>query len=433
MLYLCMSIAGSIPVILCFLLWVFQRQSYNYQLGKRLLLIGMFFYLVPFQVVKFLFPDEVVSTLSFPINVNVKPDLHKIVQVKSILSPGESLWIPKWIFTIVAVWLCCIIVFSVYQIVKYRIDMKKLLAHSEKVLVDMNGNSIELLINQHIHSPYTVGFIKQSIIVPDGSWKHPCFHMVYRHEEQHWKNHDSLMKLICIIIICIHFVNPIAILLLFLYSVTAEYVCDGTALEGYSDVEKKEYARLLVEASTENEPLSMVWRNNLSCSAKLMRRRINYIMKRNGMAKKGFWAFVTVVAVFVSSSTILAYEPFKSSNKDADEVVSSNDLLEFSSENNEFSIFSGSGGESNVSFGDSDIVFVYEDGTQVSVNSASTDENSYALCIHNLQSGYVHAHKANSSGGCTVTIYNAKQCTKCGYLEIGSVYNVITYAVCPHN
>ncbi|MDD7728243.1 MAG: hypothetical protein PUK34_01265, partial [Clostridia bacterium] len=85
MLYLCMSIAGSIPVILCFLLWLFQRQSYNYQLGKRLLLIGMFFYLVPFQVVKFLFPDEVVAKLSMPlsaVNANVQQNFDRVVEVK---------------------------------------------------------------------------------------------------------------------------------------------------------------------------------------------------------------------------------------------------------------------------------------------------------------------------------------------------------------
>ena len=424
MLYLCMSIAGSIPVILCFLLWVFQRQSYNYQLGKRLLLIGMIFYLVPFQVVKYILPEWTVPVLKVSMNMNVQQDFNRLVEIKSIASPGESVWIPKWVFAILAVWFCCIMIFSVYQIVKYRIDMKKLLAQSENVTFDVNGSAVELMVNPHIHSPYTLGFIKQSIIVPDGSWEHPCFKMVYKHEEQHRKNHDSLMKLICIVIICFHFINPVAILLLFLYSVTAEYVCDGKALEGHTNDEKKEYAKLLIEASTENEPLSMVWRNHLSCFGKLMRRRIDYMMKKKGMVRKGIATVVTVVTVLASASTILAYEPFVSGNDEAIEVADLGEFGEFTVESSSYKA-----NEFDYDFSVSDNIFVYEDGTQVPIFNESGE---YAICNHTMVSGYYNVHSSNSTGGCTVYVYNAKKCSKCGYLEVGSLYATYTFTVCPH-
>ena len=424
MLYLCMSIAGSIPVILCFLLWLFQRQSYNYQLGKRLLLIGMLFYLVPFQVVKHILPEWTIPILKKSSNMYAQHDFNKLVEIKSFMSPGESVWIPKWFFVILAVWLCCIIAFSVYQIVKYRFDMKRLLAQSEKVAVDIDGNTIELLTNQYIHSPYTVGFLKQSIIVPNGSWEHPCFKMIYRHEEQHRKSHDSLMKLICIIIICIHFVNPVAILLLFLYSLTAEYVCDGKALEEHTEEEKKEYARLLVEASTENEPLSMVWRNNLSCSGKLMRRRINYMMEKKGMFRKGIAVVVTAVTVFASTSTILAYEPFKSVKEGTIEEISYGDFGSFSGMESNIELDT-----SECDFSVSDSIFLCKDGTPLTITNEASPK---ALCNHIMVDGYYNVHKSNSTGGCTVTVYNAKQCSRCGYLELGSIYVINTYPVCPH-
>ncbi|MDY5664906.1 MAG: hypothetical protein SPF46_10655, partial [Blautia sp.] len=87
--------------------------------------------------------------------MNVQQDFNKLVEIKSFMSSGESIWVTKWFFAILAAWLCCIIFFSVYQIVKYRIDMKKLLAQSEKVTIDIDGKAVELLVNQHIHSPYT--------------------------------------------------------------------------------------------------------------------------------------------------------------------------------------------------------------------------------------------------------------------------------------
>ena len=57
-LLVCMSIAGSIPVVICLLLYIIQREDYNYILGRRLLLTGVFFYLVPVQLVKYLLPKD---------------------------------------------------------------------------------------------------------------------------------------------------------------------------------------------------------------------------------------------------------------------------------------------------------------------------------------------------------------------------------------
>ncbi|MGN8630703.1 M56 family metallopeptidase [Blautia sp. HCP3S3_G3] len=421
MLCICMTVAGSIPVVVCLVLWLIQRQSYNYYLGKNLLLIGMFFYLVPFQMVKYLLPQRIVSVLSVPIDINVEQNFNKVVAVKSLLSPGDSIWVPKWVSILLLVWLLCIIIFSVYQIIKYRIDIRKLMAQSEQRFLDVNGETVEVWLNKNIHTPYTVGFIKRSIIVPQESLNHPCFDMFYKHEEQHKRNFDSLMKLICIVIICIHWINPIAILLLFLYGMTAEYICDAKALDGYTYEEKKKYAKLLIELSTEDEPLSMVWRNNLSGAEQLIKRRITYMMKKNkmGLLRRGIAIAASVITVFASASTIMAYEPF-------DWVDDGNvDVTDYG----EFGSFSDGDSTIDCDFSLSDTIFVYEDGTQVAITD---DSSSYVLCNHTMTSGYYNVHKSNSSGGCTVTVFKAQKCTKCGYLIIGDLYKTETYPVCPH-
>lgn len=418
-LYVCVSIAGSIPVILCLILWILQRQAYNFYLGKGLLLISMFFYLFPFQVVKCLFPRQIVNALSLPGYVSTKQEFYKVMSVRSVLSSADSIWIPKYLYVILILWLCCVIIFAVYQIVKYRIDIRKLLAHSEKAVVEVNGKTVEVLVNNGIRTPYTVGFIKPSIIVPEGSIGHPCFSMFYKHENQHRKSHDSLMKLICIIIICIHWLNPIAILLLFLYSVTAEYICDVRATEGCTNDEKKNYARVLIELSAADEPLSRVWRNNLSGSEILMKRRINYMLKKKGMVRRGVATAISALTIFASAGTIFAYEPMLSTNESAAEV--------FNGE--EFGNYTSNDIVDNIQFVDSDCVFVYEDGTQVTV---SEDASTYALCIHDLESGYYSTHKSDGSGGCRVKVYTAKRCVKCGYIEIGSLDHTVIYVVCPH-
>lgn len=421
-LYVCMTIAGSIPVLVCLVLWAIQRQNYNFRLGKKLLLTGMFFYLVPFQAVKYMLPEQTVSALSIPMDINVEQDFYKVMSVKNILSPGDSIWMPVWVTVLLIIWLWCVILFAVYQIGRYRIDIRKLLSKSEKVSVDINGENVELFLHKNIQTPYTVGFIKPVIVMPEESLTHPCFLMIYRHEELHRKNYDSLMKLLCVIIICIHWINPIAIVLLFLYNVTAEYVCDAYAGEECTNEEKKKYLKLLIDLSAIDEPLSMVWRNNLADSENLIKRRIDYMMSKTkkGVLRRGIAIAASVVTVLASTSTIFAYEPFLTTDADAIEVFSDDEFGAFSNDGDAYDA---------VYFGDSDSIFVSEDGIQSPV---SGEVSPYVLCNHNMVKGYYHSHKSNSSGGCTVKVYNAEKCSKCGYLDIGTLYSTTTFTVCPH-
>lgn len=421
MLYICMSIAGSIPVVVCLILWAIQRQNYNFLFARKLLLTGMFFYLVPFQMLKYILPKQVVYALSIPKKESAEQTLSKIVAVKSFVSTGDAVWIPMWVSILLMVWLWCVIIFAVYQVVRYRIDIQKLLAKAERVSVEINGKAVELYLHKNIRTPYTVGFFKPVIIMPEESLGHPCFSMIYKHEEQHRKNKDSLMKLFCIIIICVHWLNPIAILLLFLYNVTAEYVCDAYAGENCSDEEKKKYLRLLIDLSSIDEPLSVVWRNNLSGSENILKRRIDYMMRKTkmGLVRRGIAIVASVVTVFASTSTIFAYEPFKSADENISEFLNEEDTI----------LFSGQDYVDNYDFSKSDRIFVYEDGKQVAITDKAS---TYALCIHDMTSGYFSVHRANGSGGCTVYVYNAQQCTKCGYIKTGSLRSTHTYTVCPH-
>lgn len=61
----CMSIAGSVPVVICLFIYIIQRKNYNYVLGKRLLLTGLFFYLVPVQLIKYLIPEKAYPEVLF--------------------------------------------------------------------------------------------------------------------------------------------------------------------------------------------------------------------------------------------------------------------------------------------------------------------------------------------------------------------------------
>lgn len=97
-----MSISGSIPVVICLLLYVIQCENYNYILGRRLLLTGIFFYLVPIQLIKYLIPEEVYPEALF----NEEAQLY----LSNSLSfwterKGEYIWMPQWFDIVSKLWL----------------------------------------------------------------------------------------------------------------------------------------------------------------------------------------------------------------------------------------------------------------------------------------------------------------------------------------
>ena len=143
-------------------------------------------------------------------------------------------------------------------------------------------------------------------------------------------------------------------------------------------------------------------------------------MKKKGFMKKGIAIAVAAITMFASASTILAYEPFMSVDEDAIIVSDGGNLGSIIEEDISF----------DCDFSISDTVIVYEDGTQIPVTDE--DNSQYAICNHVMRNCYYQVHKPNSSGGCTVNIYHAQQCTRCGYLDVGSLSSTTTYTVCPH-
>lgn len=109
---------------------------------------------------------------------------------------------------------------------------------------------------------------------PESFPLHPDFIMVYKHEHTHLKNHDNLVKLLCLFVLCLHWMNPVAYLLLFLYIDTAEIVSDSVAVDGCTKEKRQDYAKLLVLEASTSDIRPAVWKNNLSDIKTIRKERI---------------------------------------------------------------------------------------------------------------------------------------------------------------
>ena len=421
----CMSIAGSVPVVICLFIYIIQSKNYNYVLGKRLLLTGVFFYLVPVQLIKYLIPEKAYPEVLF----NEEAQLY----LSNSLSfwherKGEYIWMPQWFNVVATIWMAGIIVFSLYELIKYCKETRSIKNYIFETVNDTENNITYYLIPDGICGPCTIGFFHQKIAIPESFPLHPNFIMVYKHEYAHLRNHDNFVKLLCLLVLCLHWMNPVAYLLFYLYRDTAEIVSDGAAVEGCDKETRRAYATLLVLLASTPDILPAVWKNNLSGHKKksgramnIIKRRINYMMKekRKGLLQRGIMVAVSALTIVAGAGTVLAYEAMPSSDINVKEDISGFSSFEFV----DFKI-----DVNEADFSTSDTVFITLDGVEIPVYDFST----HALCTHSMVDGYLQVHSSNNKGGCTVTTYTCQRCKKCGYLANSKYYSTTTYVKCPH-
>ena len=426
----CMSIAGSIPVVICLLMYLIQHADYNYTLGRRLLITGIFFYLMPVQLIKYLIPKDV-----FPTSMLITDESQLYLSGSLSFTPerqGEYIWMPQWFDIISKIWLVAIIIFAIYQIICFWRGAHSIQNYIFDKVEDSDNNQVYYLIPDGICGPCTVGFFRQKIVFPESfPMLHSEYDMVYKHEHSHLKNHDNLVKVLCLLVLCLHWMNPVAYLLLFLYIDTAEIVSDSAAVEGCLKERRKNYATLLVNEASIPDKNPVMWKNNLFSNKKksgknmkILKRRINYMMKekRKGLLQRGIMVAVSALTIVAGAGTVLAYEPVPSSDVSFEDVV-----LDFEPEQ---LLFDDSDFYATIDFSKSDKVFVAENGIQTSI--IDNDTSTYALCTHSMVNGTVSAHKSNGKGGCTVKVYTCQRCEKCGYLANAVYKYTATYDKCPH-
>lgn len=425
-----MSIAGSIPVVICLLMYLIQRADYNYILGRKLQLIGIFFYLLPVQLIKYLIPMNV-----FPESMLIGRSADSYLSGSLSFwneQNGEYVWMPDWFNILSKIWLVAIIIFAIYQIICFWRG-----AHSIQNLIfdkveDSENNQVYYLIPDGICGPCTIGFFRQKIVFPESfSMLHPEYGMVYKHEHSHLKNHDNLVKVLCLLVLCLHWMNPVAYLLLFLYIDTAEIISDSTAVEGCLKEQRKAYASLLVSEASTPDKNPVMWKNNLFGKKKnkknmvILKRRINCMMKekRKGLLQRGIIVAVSALTVVVSAGTVLAYVPIASSDESFEEIIFDDTLDDFGFNDIEDNFIK------SLDFSQSNSVYVDSNGSQIMYQES---ESPRALCTHSMVPSSFYTHAKNSSGGCTVKIYSCQRCEKCGYRANAKYESTHTYAKCPH-
>ncbi len=418
MLLICMGIAGTLPLVLCVLLMMIRRKNFSYRLGRDLVFLSLAGYLIPFQLIKYFMPLDVLESTD---SLNVIVDFVNFDNKEALSYRGISIWMSDWALMIVLCWLFLLTGFSIYQFVKYHQLTRKLKRITEKRTCFLPGTGdVEYRISPQIGSPYTIGFVRPFIVVPESLEDSRLSEMIIRHEYSHLRSHDSLVKLLCLLAICLHFYNPLTLLTLLLYTRFSEYIADEAATEGFTLQDCKAYAAALVTHSGKTRQVPVVWRSNFGGKKQTIKRRVELIMARNRKVSKIGTVAAVLGSVILSGSTVFAYAPMQTVRTTETDPIASYESLEFNGNT-----------QSSNSWRDSQLYFSTSDNSTILIDTNDSEARAI-LCTHVYETGTVNAHSSNSNGGCTVRTYNAKRCKKCNDIVIGTLISTTTYVKCPH-
>lgn len=427
MIFFFMTIAGSIPVLACLILLCFKRDSFSVRFELFLLKTGLFFFLIPVQKLWLFVPEPFYNFVNSLFSIDRSKTGFQLTyhHIQLPLPNGYWIWIPKWFAVSFVVWSILFFFFLCFQIYHYKKSTAQLLMHSHPTS-DSSKARIRVRNSRYIDTPYTFGFFRPCIILPDDIADATERDLIEQHEQFHIRHLDSFIKLFCLIAVCLHFYNPFSYLLLYLYNKLCELRCDELVIRNLPKEAKRKYGELLLAFSVRSPKQSIIWSNQFSNHDFTLKWRLKNIMEKKPVTvlQKFSTCVLFLVLLLSSAATAVAYSPFWV-NPEKEIIADGTDCT--ITESQSIDLFA------NLDFSISNTIFITEENSILYFDNASKSNLSfYAACNHSFTDGTSATHKKNTSGGCTVTQYQVTFCKKCGLIKSKTLLYQITYPKCSH-
>ncbi len=270
-----------------------------------------------------------------------------------------------------------------------------------------------------------------------------------QHEMIHIKRGDIFWQLLKRMMILLHWWNPVAWLLYFHFEKVCEWSNDELLVQGRPKEEIKLYLRMLIAESKKEQGKAVNaagWSVELSSVTKRVQERMENIMKLKKWSRITA-GIVTTVLVCANSLTVLAYKDVTYDVKE--EVVSPEEMDEVMEADLRMFIpdeLSDEQFEDVAEYTEDDIdvcfakqfvdvngnIYPVKDEECIEYELGAEDAGLARSCSHELVEGTLNQHNKNDNGGCSLKVFSARRCYKCGVTYVGSKIKEVIYEVCPH-
>ena len=167
--------------------------------------------------------------------------------------------------------------------------------------VHQQGRRISIRQSGRFSAPLTYGVLHPVILMPTSTkWENTdSLEYVLAHEYVHIRRFDSIRKLVLIVVLCVHWFNPLVCVMYILANRDIELLCDEAVVRFFGENTKAAYARALISMEETRSGLTPLCS---SFSKNAIEERITAIMKI-----KKTTVFSLVLAGFIVVGTATAF------------------------------------------------------------------------------------------------------------------------------
>lgn len=288
--------------------------------------------------------------------------------------------------------------------------------------------NVKLILSEFIPQPIVIGLFKPILVLPlldDDHFMLQEWDFVIKHELTHIKSKDLLTRFVGLLVMAVHWFNPVCYFVLREIISISEICCDDYVMKNEGSNEKKKYCQFIVSLASENKLTinSMFSIGLISNNFCTIKRRILEMKFTKNTGKKALSYFICGVICMMGTVTSFAYEAPVTIE------IADNEAFAFT-ENATYAATIG--GEDSLVEIPYERFFTNESGDVFEMTETETKPKPKPGCFHDFEAGTVTEHTAKSDGGCTTKYYRAKICVYCTYIICGELYDIQTNMSCSH-
>lgn len=108
-----------------------------------------------------------------------------------------------------------------------------------------------VLVSDIAETPAVYGIIRPIIVIPP-AYADKDIKQVVSHEKMHIQRRDNLWRILGLVVVAVHWFNPVAWLLLKVFLSDLEFACDEAIVSKMTPEERRKYARKLLDCISED-------------------------------------------------------------------------------------------------------------------------------------------------------------------------------------
>ena len=223
-----------------------------------------------------------------------------ILQVNQQAFPtAERVGLDRWLPVFGGVWLVGILIMLTYSVISY-------LNLWGKVATGVRMED-RIYQSEHVKDPFVLGVLKPKIYLPFGMEENSRSHVI-AHEQAHIRRLDHLWKPLGVVILAIHWFNPLIWLSYILFCRDIEFACDEKVIRSLSREARADYSQALLSCSVHK---SRVAACPLAFGEVGVKQRIQSVLSYK---KPAFWLAITAVVVCLVATVCFFIEPLRAEN-----------------------------------------------------------------------------------------------------------------------